>query len=221
MSAPVRITVTSDFICPWCYIGENRLRLALESLPEDIEIDVTWLPFELNPEMPSEGFDRRAYRSRKFGSWEHSRALDAKTVEAGAPEGVVFDYDAMTKTPNTMLAHRLSLFARQQGRQTAFVEALFKAYFAEGRDIGDPEVLGDIARVIGLDRDAARVFLRGADLAVEVLALERHAYEGGINGVPHFEIGKHILHGAQPPEAIRRAILDAAAETRTAEGAVA
>ncbi|WP_176593781.1 DsbA family oxidoreductase [Sphingobium sp. EM0848] len=211
MSAPVKITVTSDFICPWCYIGERRLRRALENLPEGIAVDLDWLPFELNPDMPAEGLDRKAYRSAKFGSWDYSQSLDAKTVEAGRPDGVRFDYDAMTRTPNSFLAHRMALFARQEGKQTAFVEAVLRAYFAEGRDIGRAETLAGIAGEIGLEREAALAFLPGDGLALEVRALEMHARGRGINGVPHFEIGGRVLYGAQPAETIRQAIVEAAA----------
>lgn len=210
MSEPVRITVTSDFICPWCYIGERRLRRALEGLPEGIEVDLTWLPFELNPGMPAEGLDRKAYRSQKFGSWAHSQSLDQKTVEAGAADGVQFDYDAIARTPNTFLAHRLALYARTQGKQTDYVEAVLRAYFAQGCDIGDPVMLAGIAGELGMDRDAALAFLRSDEFAIEVRALEQHAQARGIQGVPHFEINGTTLHGAQPAVMIQLAIIEAA-----------
>jgi predicted DsbA family dithiol-disulfide isomerase len=109
------LEVFSDFICPWCYIGHRRLRLAREALGGELAVDVQWLPIELNPGMHVGGHDRREYRSAKFGSWEQSQRLDAGTVEAGAPDGVEFRYDLMTRTPNTMAAHQLVWSAREHG----------------------------------------------------------------------------------------------------------
>ena len=118
----------------------------------DITASVAWLPFELNPEMPKAGVDRRAYRSAKFGSWQHSQALDAQVAAAGRSDGLVFNHDRMERTPNTVDAHRLIWLAGQHGKQDAVVEALFAAYFNEGRDVGDPTVLADVGASAGLDR---------------------------------------------------------------------
>lgn len=210
MSAPVKITITSDFICPWCYIGEQRLTKAVESLPDAIEVEILWLPFELNPKMPTDGLDRRTYRSQKFGSWEHSCALDAATVEAARADGIGFDYAAIERTPSTFLAHRLSLFARQHGRQTAFIHAVFKAYFAEGRDIGEAHALAEIAVRCGLDARTVHAVLSGDDLSIEVRALEHFALQQGVSSVPYFMIGGKSIAGAQSAEQLRRTILDAA-----------
>jgi predicted DsbA family dithiol-disulfide isomerase len=126
-----QINVTSAFICPWCYIGEKRLARAIESLPAGgIAVQLQWLPFELNPDMPLEGMDRRTYRSRKFGSWEHSQTMDAQTVLSGKGDGAIFDYGAIERTPNTFFAHRVSWLAQREGKQRAFVEAALKGYFA-------------------------------------------------------------------------------------------
>ncbi len=207
MSVTVRLT--SDFICPWCLIGSRRLALAIEGLPAEVEVVTQWLPFQLNPDMPKEGIDRRTYRTGKFGSWERSQALDAQTIAAGAPDGVVFDYERMTRTPNTFDAHRLSLLAARDGRQQAVAEALLQAYFVEGRDIGDPAVLADIAGEAGLDADAVRAFLASDEDADNVRLLETAAYARGIAGVPHFAIGTSIAVGAQPSDFLRLAILEA------------
>ncbi|WP_342249129.1 DsbA family oxidoreductase [Sphingomonas sp. OTU376] len=210
MTEPVKITVTSDFICPWCHIGEQRLAKAIAGLPGQVAVDLIWLPFELNPDMPAEGMDRKAYRSRKFGSWERSRALDAGTEEAGAVDDVPFDYDAMTRTPSSLLAHRLSLLARREDKQTAFVRAVFRAYFAEGGDIGDPGLLAVIAAEVGLEGSAVERLLASDELGLEVRALEHFAADRGVRGVPFFEIGGRVLEGAQPVEVLRDAILAAA-----------
>lgn len=136
--ATLAIEVISDAICPWCWIAKRRLDSAIAAIAPDVTASVTWRPFELNPEMPKGGVDRRAYRSAKFGSWQHSRALDAQVAAAGRLEGLVFNHDKMERTPNTVDAHRLILLAGQQGKQDVVVEGLFAAYFDEGRDVGDP-----------------------------------------------------------------------------------
>src|SRR4029077_5692503 len=126
----------SDVICPWCFIGKRRLENALRTLPGDVETQVVWHPFELNPEMPRGGIDRRAYRQAKFGSPEASRALDARPAAAGATEGIVFAFDRILRTPNTFDAHRLIWLAQRESRQDPIVEALFRGYFLEGADLG-------------------------------------------------------------------------------------
>ncbi|MDQ0008407.1 putative DsbA family dithiol-disulfide isomerase [Luteibacter jiangsuensis] len=209
----IPIHVTSDFICPWCYIGEKRLQKAIQGLPADIEVDIRWLPFELNPDMPVDGLDRKAYRSRKFGSLEISRRKDAQTVEAGRPDGAVFDYDAIERTPNTLLAHRAAAFAKRSGKQHSFVEAAFHGYFAEGRDIGTTSALLDIASEVGLDREALLAFLDTDEGIDEIRALENAAMERGISAVPLIEIDGIAITGAQSPEIIRKAILDAGKAT--------
>jgi predicted DsbA family dithiol-disulfide isomerase len=132
------IDIVSDVICPWCFIGKRRFEKALRLLPEEIQIDVRWRPFELNPDMPSEGISRELYRTRKFGSWERSRALDAQVAEHGAGEGIRFAFDRMERTPNTLEAHRLIWLAGEQGVQGAVVEGLFQAYFVHARDSRKP-----------------------------------------------------------------------------------
>jgi predicted DsbA family dithiol-disulfide isomerase len=206
----IQINVASDFICPWSYIGEKRLARAIEGLPAGIDVQLRWLPFELNPDMPLEGMDRRTYRSRKFGSWERSQAMDAQTVLSGKGDGAIFDYGAIERTPNTFLAHRVSRLAQREGKQRAFIEASLKGYFAQGRDIGSKDVLAEIAGEVGLDRDAVAAFL-GSDEGVEsVRALERAAREPAVQGVPHFDIGGTVVIGVPRADIIRRAIIDAA-----------
>ncbi|MGQ0446622.1 MAG: DsbA family oxidoreductase [Beijerinckiaceae bacterium] len=205
----IQIDVTSDFICPWCYIGEKRLARAIGNLPASINVRLQWLPFELNPDMPLEGMDRRTYRSQKFGSWERSQAMDAQTVLAGRGDGTIFDYEAIKRTPNTFLAHRVCWLAQRQGKQRAFVEAAVKGYFAQGRDIGSKDVLAEIAGEIGLDREVVAAFLNSDEGAESVCALERAARGRGVQGVPHFDIDGTAMVGAQRPDVLRRAIIEA------------
>src|SRR5215469_4054609 len=114
----IPVTITSDFICPWCFIGERRLARAVahlsEDLREEIRLEISWRPFELNPNIPADGIDRRAYRVAKFGSWEYSQRLDAQVVEAGKKDGAVFNYDRISRTPNTRRAHRLVWWAMRE-----------------------------------------------------------------------------------------------------------
>jgi predicted DsbA family dithiol-disulfide isomerase len=207
----IQISVTSDFICPWCYIGEKRLARAIECLPPGIEVQLQWLPFELNPDMPPEGMDRRTYLLRKFGNWERVQAVQTQTVLAGQDDGATFDYEAIKRTPNTFLAHRVSWLAQRDGQQRAFVEAALQAYFVHGRDIGSRGVLAEIASSSGLDRDAVAAFVGSDDGVESVRALERAALERGVQGVPYFNIGGTAIVGAQPAERILQTIIEAAA----------
>src|SRR5207253_10603284 len=127
----LHIEVISDVICPWCYIGKRRLEKAVVTLDGLHEVRVRWLPFQLNPSMPKEGISRREYRTRKFGSWERSKELDAKVISVGKDEGIDFAFDRIERTPNTLDAHRLIWLADKEGVQDAVVESLFLAYFIE------------------------------------------------------------------------------------------
>lgn len=204
----IAIDVTSDFICPWCRIAEKHLTIAIAQLPKGVDVAVRWLPFELNPAMPVEGLDRKTYRTLKFGSWRRSQELDADTVVAGAADGVVFNYDRMNRTPNTFAAHRLAWLAANEDRQHLVVDGLFRGYFAQGRDIGDLDVLASIAHDAGIEHARARDFLLSHAGADEVRQLEALAHAQGVSGVPHFNIAGSVMTGAQSPNVLRRALLD-------------
>src|ERR1700761_7832788 len=146
-----RIDIVADASGPWCYIGKRQLERALTILANDgLTFQVHWNPFQLNPDMPKEGRDRAAYRAWKFGSPEKAAALDQRITEAAAAVGLGFRTDLMTRTPNTIDAHRLIWFAARNGVQDAAMEAVFKAYFINGQDIGDHGVLADCAVETGL-----------------------------------------------------------------------
>jgi len=137
-----RIDVISDAICPWCYIGKRQLERALDILEKDrLRFTVAWHPFQLNPDMPAEGVDREKYRVAKFGSLERSRQMDQRITETAATVGIEFHLEKLTRTPNTLNAHRLIRFAGQKGAQDDVVEALFYEYFCNGGDIGNAQVL--------------------------------------------------------------------------------
>jgi predicted DsbA family dithiol-disulfide isomerase len=207
-----RLEIVSDAICPWCWIGKAHLDAALAVLAaEGLVFEIGWLPFQLNPDMPPEGVDRHAYRSAKFGSWERSQALDAQVAEAGRAAGLDFRHDLMTRTPNTVEAHRLIRLAGRAGRQHAVVERLFRAYFQEGEDIGEPAVLARLGAEAGLAEETIAAFAAGEAAREEVVAESRALAEAGITGVPSFLLDRHLVFsGAMPAErmaeAFRRAV---------------
>lgn len=212
----LNVTLTSDFICPWCLIGEKRLFDAIESLPADLEVEVHWRPYELNPEMPVEGLDRRAYRSAKFGSWDRSQVLDADTVAAGRPDGVAFDYDRIERTPNTHRAHRLSWLARREGLQTELARAILEGYFAGGKDIGDIDTLVALAEQAGMKTPDLREFLEGTEGTDEVRAQEAEALRSEVRGVPSFDIEGTVVGGALRTDLLRTALLEVAEKKKEA-----
>lgn len=202
------VDVISDVICPWCFIGKRRLEKAVTAHGGPVK--VRWLPFQLNPQMPQEGVSRRDYRTKKFGSWERSQELDAQVSAAGAAEGIHFAFDRMERTPNTLDAHRLIWLAEQEGVQDAVVEALFRAYFTEGRDIGDRQTLLDVVAEAGLDRGKAEGVLTGGGGQEAIREADELARRVQVEGVPFFVInGKVTLSGAQPPEAFLAAFRQA------------
>ena len=151
MPTSPEIEIVSDVICPWCYIGKKRLERALAERPE-IPVSTSWRAFQLNPDMPPEGMERSAYLAAKFGGQGHAQRIYGAITAAGAAEGIPFAFDRIRRTPNTVDAHRLIRFASRSGRGGETVEALFRAYFTEGRDIGDRAVLADVAQETGFER---------------------------------------------------------------------
>lgn len=211
----IRIDIVSDAICPWCFIGKRRLERALAAeAPE--KLVVGWRPFQLNPDMPAEGMDRKEYLRLKFGS-DSGGERYKHVVAAGLEEGIPFDFGAMRRTPNTIAAHRLIRRAEAEGTQDATVEALFQAYFTRGADIGDLDTLADLAASIGADRDAVRAFLASDEGDTEVRAEDAFARRVGIQGVPCFVIErKYAISGAQPPEAFAEVFARVRAESADA-----
>ncbi|HWI29355.1 MAG TPA: DsbA family oxidoreductase [Stellaceae bacterium] len=196
----MHIDIVSDVICPWCFIGKRRLGRALALRPE-IEPEITWRPFQLNPDMPEEGMERRAYLAAKFGDDAHADRIYASVSEAGATVGIPFAFDRIRRTPNTQHAHRLIRYAAGQDRADAVVEALFSAYFIEGRDIGDPPTLVALAGEAGLEPAAAAAWLAGPESREEVVGEDRGARRLGINAVPCFIFERqYAVSGAQEPE---------------------
>ncbi|MDR3538532.1 MAG: DsbA family oxidoreductase [Acetobacteraceae bacterium] len=207
-SVGTRIDIVSDAICPWCYIGKRQLERALATLADEgLTFSVHWNPFQLNPDMPAEGRDRAAYRAWKFGSAAKAAELDQRITESAASVGLAFRTDRMTRTPNTIAAHRLVWLAGQQGVQDAAMEAVFQAYFVDGRDIGDAGVLADCGAVAGLARAEVADFLAGDLAEKEMRAADQAAREAGVSGVPSFFLdGYGLFSGAMPAETIATAL---------------
>jgi predicted DsbA family dithiol-disulfide isomerase len=202
------VDVISDVVCPWCFIGKRRLEKAIAA--HGGQVTVRWLPFQLNPQMPREGVSRRVYRTRKFGSWERSLELDAQVAAAGSGEGIHFAFDRMERTPNTLDAHRLIGLADEEGVQDAVVEALFRAYFTEGRDISARQTLLDVVAGAGLDGDKAEGVLTGGGGQEAIREADELARRVRVEGVPFFVInGRVTLSGAQPPDAFLEAFRQA------------
>lgn len=202
----LKVEITSDFICPWCLVADTRLNRAIAKLETSVEIERIWYPFELNPNMPEAGIDRKTYRTNKFGSWEYSQMLDAKTVQAGKEDGIEFRYDLMKVTPNTLKAHRLTWLVGKDGKATEMVERILRAYFTEGQDIGDVETLANLAAEVGIDAQKAKAFLLSDEGIQEVKELKKQALAQNIHSVPTIRIGKEILVGAQSVDVLLAAM---------------
>jgi predicted DsbA family dithiol-disulfide isomerase len=211
------IDVVSDTICPWCFIGKRRLSRALIERP-DLEFDVRWRAYRLDPTIPPEGVERKAYLKAKFGDGDRPKAMSEAIRAAGESEDIAFAFDRIAKTPNTIDSHRLIRWAGGAGVQDEMVEALFKAYFEDGRDIGNIDVLIDIADQTGMDTALIADLLEdGADR--EIIEREDElARRMGISGVPTFIFAnKYAVSGAHDPETLLEVIDKVAAEAATAQ----
>lgn len=195
----IRLDIFSDPVCPWCYIGKANLDRALEAHP-DHPFQIEWHPFQLNPDMPREGVDKRTYLAGKFGEAQLTQ-VHLRLKEMSRAAGAEIDPDTPKRIPNTLDAHRLIHWAGLEGRQNAAVAGLFRAYWREGRDIGNPGVLSDIAASAGMDRAlVARLLDSDAD-ADDIRARDEDARRKGVNSVPTFLIAQqYVVSGAQPPE---------------------
>jgi predicted DsbA family dithiol-disulfide isomerase len=202
------IDVVSDVVCPWCYLGEKRLDAALQDEPRPVV--VRWRPYQLDPTIPEGGLDRAAYMEKKFGKTGRLKSVHDNLVRLGAEVGLPFAFDKITRSPNTLDAHRLIRWATSAGVQSRVVDRLFEAYFVEGRDIGDRVVLTEIAAECGLDADLVeRLLAEGADSEVVRQEVEQ-AQAMGVSGVPFFIFaGRLGVPGAQEPSALRQAMAEA------------
>lgn len=196
----VKLDIFSDPVCPWCYLGKANLERALEAHP-DHAFEIEWHPFQLNPEMVAEGVPKRDYLAARFGGTAKLDQIHQRFKDMAAKAGVAMDPDVPQRIPNTLNAHRMIHWAGLEGRQAAMVSALMRAYWVEGRDIGNPSVLADLGAEAGLDRAVVqRLLASDADLDL-VQGREAHSRQRGVNAVPTFLIAnQYVLSGAQPPE---------------------
>lgn len=214
----MQIDVISDTICPWCYIGKRRLEKALAQRP-DIDFEIVWRPYQLNPDMPPKGMDRKTYLETKFGNKDQANKIYSRIADMGREEGLEFAIEKQKRLPSTIDSHRLNHWAQTAGVQDAVVELLFQKYFIDGEDISDPEVLLAIAEEAGMDGDVVRELLAGdadRDLVLKEEAIGRRM---GVSGVPCFVVDQKLaLVGAQDPETLLRAI-DQVIQTHAEEDA--
>ncbi|CDO61137.1 2-hydroxychromene-2-carboxylate isomerase/DsbA-like thioredoxin domain [Candidatus Phaeomarinobacter ectocarpi] len=199
------IDVVSDTVCPWCYIGKRRFDMAKAERP-DIEIDLRWRPYQLDPTIPAEGVDRREYMEAKFGK-NRSKEVGNVIREAADEAGITLAFDKIQRSPNTFDSHRLIRWGASAGAQNEIVEILFRRYFEDGEDIGDRKVLVDAAKEAAMDHElVAYLLLHNKD--ADLVANEANqAREMGISGVPTFLFeGKFAVVGAQETEGYLRAI---------------
>ena len=200
------VEVVFDFVCPWCYLGVKRLSFLL-ARRQELNVQLNWRPFLLNPDMPRGGMPRADYMVRKFGAEERARRLYASIAELGASEGIEFNFTAIRRTPSSVDAHRLVREAARAGLADRLVLRIFAAHFVEGLDIGAPAVLAALAGQEGMDADAIERFLNSGENSEYVHAENLHAHRLGINGVPCFLIdGEHAIAGAQEGEVLERLI---------------
>ena len=212
----IRLDIFSDPVCPWCYIGKANLDRALEA-HADHPFRIEWHPFQLNPDMPAEGVDKHDYLAAKFGE-DRLVQMHLRLKEASRAAGAEIDPDTPRRMPNTLDAHRLIHWAGLEGRQTAVVSAIMRAYWREGRDIGNAGVLADIAAAAGMDRAVtARLLASDAD-ADDIRARDADARAKGVSAVPTFLIAQqYVVSGAQPPDVWGRVIEELVEKAKAAD----
>lgn len=218
MSKPkIKVDIVSDVVCPWCYIGKRRLEKAIDALKDKYEFELEYHPFELNPEMPAEGTDQKAYLSKKFGGEERYHQLTNHVTSIAADEGLHFNFEKQGISPNTREAHRIIQFAKQEGNQPAVKEAFMKAYFEEGVDLSKKENLITVAAQAGLSKEKVEKLLSTDDGLLEVAFAEKELQESGITGVPFYIIdNKYGISGAQPSTSFIQAFEDIGSKIESA-----
>jgi predicted DsbA family dithiol-disulfide isomerase len=203
----VKIDVVSDVVCPWCYIGKRRLEKAIDELSDKYTFDITYHPFELNPQMPLNGIDQKQYLVNKFGSTENYNQITKHVTEVAATEGLTFDFDKQRVSPNTRNAHRVIELAKHEGKQLEMKEAFMKAYFTDGVDLSKNENLVSIAANVGVSKNKVEALLSSEEGLIEVELAEKEMQKLGVTGVPFYIIdNKYGISGAQPSETFKQAI---------------
>ena len=206
-TSPLNIDIVSDVVCPWCYIGKRHVEAAIAQFSAkrpEVAVTIRWHPFQLNPDLPPEGTDRKTYLEAKFGGPQRAAEIYARVSAAGRNAGLALNFDGIQRQPNTLMAHALIAYAQSiegGGSADAIVERLFKAYFVDGRFVGDIDVLVAIAAECGLDAEATRAVLSEPSTLEQIAALDASVRRQGISGVPFLIFNQKLaLSGAQPPE---------------------
>tara|TARA_Y100001970_G_scaffold127645_1_gene157704 strand:+ start:408 stop:1061 length:654 start_codon:yes stop_codon:yes gene_type:complete len=196
----LKIDIVSDIVCPWCVIGFRNLKKAMEELKSELDFEISWKPYELHPEIPQEGYDKKLYMQQKFGSSSNTSRYDEIT-KIGESLNFTFNFSKAERIPNTFMAHRLLWKAEEVNLQTELSEALFTAYFTEGLDIGSKEILAQISESEGMDKNEILNFLDSKEGGQETADLEMNFIEKSIGAVPTYFINdKYIIQGGQEPE---------------------
>ena len=211
----IKLDILSDPICPWCFIGKTYLDRALEKHAEH-PFQIEWHPFQLNPNMPTEGMDRREYLEHKFGGQKGAIDVYSQIDKAATEAGLTINWEGITRTPNTSDAHRIIHWAGIEGRQTPVVSAIFRAFFLEGTDISDRDALIEIAGKTGMDGETVRRLLYSDSDKEALQKREAHSREMGVSSVPTFIVDNHaVVPGAQKPEFWEQVINDIIADGNT------
>ena len=197
----LRIDIVSDVVCPWCVIGFINLQKAMTQLSAKVEFEINWKPYELHPEIPENGYDKKLYMQQRFGDLSGKASPYKQIEKIGKSLGFDFNFSKSERIPNTFNAHRLLWKAREFGIQTELSEALFKCYFTEGKDIGSREVLLEVATKVGMDSKMIQSFLDSKEGGQETADEEMNFIEKSIGAVPTYFINeKYIIQGGQEPE---------------------
>jgi predicted DsbA family dithiol-disulfide isomerase len=197
----IKIDVVSDVVCPWCYIGKRRLEKAMQQLSSEYTFEVEYHPFELNPDMPAQGVNQKAYLTDKFGSEDRYDQITNHTTQVAATEGLAFNFDKQNTSPNTRKAHAIVQLAKLKGKDLAVIEDLFKAYFTDGVDLTDDKNLIALAVQAGIEREDLELLLADENSLIRIAALEKEMSKLGISGVPFYIINsKYGVSGAQSSE---------------------
>lgn len=216
----MKIDIISDTVCPWCLIGKRKLETALAQRP-GLDVDITWHPFQLHPDMPPGGADRKEFTASKFGSVERAREIYANIQSAGETLDLAFEFGKIKRSPNTLDSHRLLRWSESTGLQDKLVEVLFRKFFMDGQDLGDQQVLLDAAEEVGMDKVLVTELLESDKDKELVLKEEARAREMGVTGVPFFVFNdKYALSGAQDPSAFLQ-VFDQIAQEASNEASAA
>jgi len=218
MKPLIKIDIVSDVVCPWCYIGKRRIEKAMKELSHEFDFDVNYLPFELNPQTPPEGFNQKEYLVNKFGGPERYDQITTHVTHVAAAEGLKFDFDKQTVSPNTKDAHRVIWLAKQENKQFQAKEAFMKAYFEDGVDLSRKENIIAIAASAGLDKVRVASLLDSNEGTAEVNQLEQQNHQRGISGVPFYIINNQYgISGAQPSDVFIQALKQIGSEVALSE----